>query len=189
MFAKIKKLYSGKESKFLADIQLFDGSEIKKVELPGPAYGKLGFQNGFKIPYSIGDKVLVGFIDGRIDNPVILQIYSYPGGSEAKLNLALDSKYSPEEVSIGHSSGHRVVFKGNKVVFYSKTDTALLTLNFLDDTLTLSGDLLIEGDMTVDGKLDVGDDITWNNNTVKTTASTHIHGTGVGPSASPNPGS
>lgn len=41
----------------------------------------------------------------------------------------------------------------------------------------------IKGDLYVDG------DIKWNYSTTPTTASTHIHGTGVGPSAAPNPGS
>jgi hypothetical protein len=52
-----------------------------------------------------------------------------------------------------------------------------------------SSKITLEGDVVVKGKLDVDQDISWNNSTVKTTASTHTHGTGVGPSSSPTAGS
>lgn len=47
----------------------------------------------------------------------------------------------------------------------------------------------IEGNLSVSGKAEVGEDVIWNSKALATKASSHIHNTGVGPSAPPTGGS
>lgn len=58
-----------------------------------------------------------------------------------------------------------------------------------DEVTIKSKKVILDGDASIKGKLEVDKDVIWNNATTPTHSSTHIHGTGTGPSASPNPGS
>ncbi|MDI7165973.1 hypothetical protein [Leptospira santarosai] len=109
---EIKTLYSGL-FKYRCDVRLFTGEEYKKVRLPGPSYGPLGFFSGHKNSYQEGQLCLVGFIQNKRDNPIILEIYSFPGGVLNQTNLKTALDYDPGEVSTGHESGHKTVWEEN----------------------------------------------------------------------------
>lgn len=78
----------------------------------------------------------------------------------------------------------------NPEIFVYHPEGTILTVNKEGKMFTRSSDWTHYGDVIIkEGELKVGKEITWNNDTVATKASSHIHGTGVGPSASANPGS
>lgn len=78
----------------------------------------------------------------------------------------------------------------NPEIFVYHPQGTILTIDKEGKMFTRSDEWTHYGDVIIkEGELKVGKEITWNNDTVATKASSHIHGTGVGPSASANPGS
>ncbi|EMO29388.1 hypothetical protein LEP1GSC170_1194 [Leptospira interrogans serovar Bataviae str. HAI135] len=99
--------------KYRADIRLFTGERLKKIRLPGPYYGITGFFSGHKPGFKNGQLCLIGFIQNKRDNPIILAIYPFPAGVSTQTNLSKNLDYDSEEVSTGHESGHKTVWTEN----------------------------------------------------------------------------
>jgi len=59
----------------------------------------------------------------------------------------------------------------------------------IEADVTIKGKITQTGDFETSGDMKTDKDVTWLAKSTPTKASTHIHGTGVGPSSSPNPGS
>lgn len=110
--AEIETLYSGL-FKYRADVRLLTGEKYKKIRLPGPYYGITGFFSGHKHGFKTGQLCLIGFIQNRRDNPIILAIYPFPAGVSTQTNLSKNLDYDSEEVSSGHESGHKTVWTEN----------------------------------------------------------------------------
>ncbi|WP_243394824.1 hypothetical protein [Leptospira adleri] len=110
--AEITKVYSGL-FKYRCDVRLFTGEEKTKLRLPGPFYGEMGFFSGHKDSYQEGQLCLVGFIQNKRDNPIVLKIFSFPGGIKTQTNLKVNLDYDPKEVSTGHESGHKTIWDEN----------------------------------------------------------------------------
>lgn len=77
----------------------------------------------------------------------------------------------------------------NNVLEISNLSGQSLKLDAVSDKWIFKGNLEIDGEVLIKNKLDVEQDITWNKASAATKASTHLHGTGVGPSDSPKAGS
>ncbi|MCW7467511.1 hypothetical protein ND864_17460 [Leptospira levettii] len=121
---------SGGLMKYRADIRLFNGQILKKVRLPGPYIGLLGFLSGFKFGYREGQMVLVGFLQNRRDNPIVIQVYPFAAETKGKSSLIKHStQFDFEETSVGHESGHRTKWDKNKVLFKDKLDTTRVQID------------------------------------------------------------
>lgn len=114
---------SGGLMKYRADIRLLDGQILKKVRLPGPFIGILGFISGFKFGYRTGQMVAVGFLQNRRDNPIVLQVYPFAAEIKGRNSLmAHSAQYDTEETSVGHESGHRMVWAEDKIQHKDKLE-------------------------------------------------------------------
>lgn len=121
---------SGGLMKYRADIRLFNGQILKKVRLPGPYIGILGFLSGFKFGYREGQMVLVGFLQNRRDNPIVIQVYPFAAETKGKSSLIKHStQFDSEETSVGHESGHRTKWDKNKVLFKDKLNTTRVQID------------------------------------------------------------
>jgi len=105
---QIWKLYP--KLKYRCDVKLHNGQVIEKLRLPGPYYGKKGFQSGFKNGFYVGQFVLVEFLQNRRDNPIITKVYPFDGGRATKAHLNANTDYKPDETSAGHESGHKTIW-------------------------------------------------------------------------------
>lgn len=129
----------------------------------------------YTIKMQVGDNgnVKIGFCDDVND---VQGTGSANIEIDSGLNGSVDIKSMGGDINIETTTGDVVI----------NTTTGLLKFKTNDDIELDPGSgkkVWIKGDLYVDG------DIKWNYSTTPTTASTHIHGTGVGPSAAPNPGS
>lgn len=114
---------SGGLMKYRADIRLLSGQILKKVRLPGPYIGLLGFLSGFKFGYRTGQMVLIGFLQNRRDNPIVIQVYPFAAETKGRSSLAAHStQYDTEETSVGHESGHRMVWAEDKIEHIDKLE-------------------------------------------------------------------
>lgn len=145
--------------------------------------------NNYKNWYYLGDvsvkklnpiKKFLTFLSGKFKLPF------------ASKGLGLSSSYPNVKMTyykngiiVGVSSD-----SSNPEIFIYHPESAMIVIDKSGKIKSRSEEWTHYGDIIVkEGELKVGKEITWNNDTIATKASTHIHGTGVGPSASPNPGS
>lgn len=89
----------------------------------------------------------------------------------AKTDWSAPDGFTGEGIIIGHEDG-------KMILTLSKDEIKAAATKF-----TFEGDLTVKGDITTTGE------VTWNSESAATKASTHIHGTGVGPSSAPQAGS
>lgn len=134
---EIIKLHTSPKNKYRADIRLLSGPVLSKVRLAGPFYGKLGYQHGHKTGYKTGQRVKVTYLENRRDCYTASAVYPLPAGEKEGKNLDKNTDYDPEEVSTGHESGHKTVWKDGKIVFQDKLKKIYISIDYNTDEITL----------------------------------------------------
>ena len=126
--AEIIELYSQK--KYRADIRLFsNGKILQDVRLPGPYYTKEGQLHGQKSVWAKNQLILVGYVHGRAESPIVIQGFPFGSGDINQDNLE-QADYDPDTNEIGHESGHRFSVENEKQTVYDKEGEAVFTINF-----------------------------------------------------------
>jgi hypothetical protein len=171
--AKITKV---NESKKTLEVQLDDSPEnvIKNVRWLSKGIPK------------IGTKCYILFIKNIFNRPVAINIQEFKSfqfkiGDLNELELSdLNFKFKINDIQIEKEANY----------FLIKNSTGLeMQMDSLNNEFIFKGKSRFTDDCKMEGKLDVAKNIRWNTDTLATSAETHLHGTGVGPSDSPKAGS
>ena len=126
--AEIVEIYAQK--KYRADIRLFsNGKILQDVRLPGPYYTKEGKLHGTKSIWAKNQLVLIGYIHGRAEAPIVIQGFPFGSGDINQDNLE-QAEYDPNTNEIGHSSGHRFAVEEQKQAVYDKQGEAVFMIDF-----------------------------------------------------------
>ena len=134
--AEIVELYSQK--KYRADIRLFsNGKILQDVRLPGPYYTKEAKLHGVKSVYAKGQLVLIGYVHGRAESPIVIQGFSFGSGDLNQDNLE-QANYDPNTNEIGHSSGHRFSVENEKQAVYDKEGQAVFMIDFASKEISVA---------------------------------------------------
>lgn len=149
LWGDVEKLYAGG----FADVRLLTGEILTNVPLPEGAIKK-GKGKGRFGRYRIGVRVLVQFVGGNRESPVIADIYPIPGRSsekgsidrfyEAQSALGKDS----EDFEDHHESGYLVRYTGKKIEVVDGT-TSVLTVDLQTQEVHINLDRLKVGDGSI----------------------------------------
>ena len=148
--AEIVELYSQK--KFRADIRLFsNGKIVEDVRLPGPFYTEEGKLHGQKSAWVKNQLVLVGYLHGRAESPIVIQGFSFGSGDLNQDNLER-ANYDPNTSEIGHISGHRWSLEKEKQSVYDKEGQAVFMIDFASKEIRIAEGwkLKVAGQVEVD---------------------------------------
>lgn len=149
LWGDVEKLYAGG----FADVRLLTGEILTNVPLPEGAIKK-GKGKGRFGRYRVGVRVLVQFVGGNRESPVITDIYPIPGRSsekgsidrfyEAQSALGKDS----EDFEDHHESGYIVRYTGKKIEVVDGT-TSVLTVDLQSKEVHINLDRLKVGDGSI----------------------------------------
>lgn len=186
---EIDSLY-GNMNKYRADIRLFNGQFLEKVRLPGPAMSITGFLSGLKNRYKTGQMVLVGFLQNRRDNPIVVQVYPFAADTLGRNSLtAHTTQYETDETAIGDGQGNRTAWTDNKVEFLDKLFQSFLEIDYTEKKITLKVDPTTKIEMSLGQIKITSPQLKASNGILEFDIHTHQHATAVpGPPIKPTPG-
>lgn len=107
-------------------------------------------------------------------------------GGHAKQPSIINPSLIKDGLVIAHKDGTYIRVHKDIIDIVIDSDTSIKMKK--DEVTIKSKKVIIDGDASVKGKLEVDEEITWNNATVPTHSSSHTHGTAVGPTTAPTPG-
>ena len=120
------------KKKFRVDVRLFStGKILEDIRIPSPFYDKGGNLHGQKSIYAKNQLVLIGYIHGRAEAPLIIQHYSFPSGDINQDNIDnIKESYDPNIYELGHKSGHKFVLDANKQSIMDSNNEAVFEIDF-----------------------------------------------------------
>lgn len=167
------------KSRFRCNVQTLTGDYLENVLLPGgsvidaEAKGRLA-------EFREGQRVLIDFVGGSPENPVVVNWYPTPGQEKHSRDLE-QFEQSPDSGSfVGagdsedfadfHPSGWSVRYKDEEYVIKKGTET-VFKIDFSSDEITIKTDKV-----RIEGDLDVTGEVTWKKGTPEEMpASKHGH--------------
>ena len=189
--AEIVEIYAQK--KYRVDIRLFsNGKILQDVRLPGPYYTKEGKLHGAKSVWAKNQLVLVGYVHGRAESPIVMQGFPFGSGDINQDNLE-QAEYDTDTNEIGHRSGHRFSIEKEKQVIYDKEGQAVFMIDFSNKEISIaegwklkvgaqvqlddSGLAIAEGNLSIDtGEISIETgDVTVQKAVKPVNLSTHTH--------------
>lgn len=136
---EITRLYEGRH-RYRCDIRTFQGTTLRRVRLPGPAYTRTGKLIGIKSGVEKNQLAAIAYIGGRRDAPIIIQTFAFSASDLTRYNLAASAadEYDPAVTEIGAAGGsYREAWEEDRKVIYDSTGETVFEMNFETKTVTL----------------------------------------------------
>ncbi len=124
---------------FRVDVRLFsNGKILENVRIPGPFYNEEGKLHGLKPLFVQNQLVLIGYIHGRAEAPLIIQGFSFSSGDINQDNVEQLESYDPDAPEIGHQSGHRIAYEQDKQTVYDKDGNAVFIIDLATKEISIA---------------------------------------------------
>lgn len=171
---------------------LFDGSSEYSFPLTDPRAAKLipPLKKGSSVQYALRknfDLLSFDLHDGETGTKTVYVEYRDDSGNKRAhvLTVGVDANGAPL-CNFLHGSGMGVVFFEQTAMLRNAPGSVYVAVD--NDGATINGNLKLQGSLSVAGDIAASGEVTANAGTLPSRLSKHIHGTGVGPTTTPTPG-